>query len=252
MQNTSIPEDWEHYMSEFDGMPGSITVNLALKDKNIQERYPIQVSFNLPISPCRPDGLSDGDALDKAAIEEDRILSDLQMPGRKMVSVGTFTYNCERRLYYYFENANQLEEQLQALLSAYPAETTDLTVLEDKQWDAYSDFLYPNDYHYQQIMNNRVMAQLLDAGDNPDLPRILEHFLYFKTEADRTSAADEAVANHYRLFAQEFIDQEYPYSLGVAFQAPLHDVHSQSYYLMDLARKYNGDYDGWGCTVTNE
>lgn len=242
----NIPENWGLYIADYEGKPGSVAVNLALRDPAIQNAFPFRASFSLPISPCRPDGLSEGNALEIAGKEEDRIMDAISKSGKKFTVAGTFTHNCQRRIYLYLDKDNGLQNELTSLLKKYPASVTDIKVLQESSWSAYSEFLYPNKYNYQQIGNNDVIRQLMQAGDDPSKPRMLEHMLYFKTDEDRTSALAEAIAAKFKLISQE-VDKnhDYAYTLEIGFESPLQEVHPQTYYLVDLAEKHNGKYDGW-------
>ena len=47
----------------------------------------------------------------------------------------------------------------------------------------------------------------------------------------------------------EDIDKEYPYELVIGREDDFEDIDETVWYLMDLAEEFDGEYDGWGCSV---
>lgn len=48
----------------------------------------------------------------------------------------------------------------------------------DPDWEEYLDFLYPDEYSYQCIQNRRVVMSLEENGNDPEILREVDHWLY--------------------------------------------------------------------------
>lgn len=102
--------------------------------------------------------------------------------------------------------------------------------------------------------NLRVINQLKNAGDKQHIKRIVEHFIFFKTEHDRSRFIEYARANHYTIGKSNTHAAEaekYPYSIQISkvSDVELETMNKITATLKEAARKYNGDYDGWGAPV---
>ncbi|MDU3925208.1 MAG: ribonuclease E inhibitor RraB [Staphylococcus aureus] len=45
------------------------------------------------------------------------------------------------------------------------------------------------------------------------------------------------------------IDKEYPYVLVIGREDAFEDINETVWYLMDLAKEFDGEYDGWGSHI---
>ena len=45
------------------------------------------------------------------------------------------------------------------------------------------------------------------------------------------------------------IDKEYPYVLVIGGEDAFEDINETVWYLMDLAKEFDGEYDGWGSHI---
>ena len=118
----------------------------------------------------------------------------------------------------------------------------------------YFHALYPDKYEYQSIMNMRLIENIKSDGDSM-VPRVLEHCLLFKTEENGEAflakvmeacfikLSSEGLSNN------EDIDKEYPYVLVIGREDAFEDINETVWYLMDLAKEFDGEYDGWGCHI---
>ena len=103
------------------------------------------------------------------------------------------------------------------------------------------------------MSNRRVLEILEERGDKLNVPREVNHWIYFKNEEDR-GAFERAVNVQNFTTIDSGFDQnygEYAYKLVVAKteNVDVGDIDSYSSLLLALAEQFNGDYDGWECPM---
>lgn len=136
---------WWTYLADYDGLPGSVVVDLALKPTAPASRHNTLLVTGISYS-TRPDG----SGLPSEA--ELDFLSGLGTERLELISkhfdailVGSFTHDGERLDYFYVTDATGLDE---ALKHFYESECPDRQIFtqikSDAEWDAYLNFLYPN------------------------------------------------------------------------------------------------------------
>jgi hypothetical protein len=92
-------------------------------------------------------------------------------------------------------------------------------IKEDEEWKNYHSFLYPNPYEFQGIKNREVTFQLEQNGDNPEVKRMVDHWIDFKDKSNLKSFIDSAVAKGFEVLSEQQNDhEEFKYSLNIAKQ----------------------------------
>src|SRR5690606_31191733 len=69
----------------------------------------------------------------------------------------------------------------------FPAYKYFIDIKFDPEWEAYLQFLYPNEETQEFMANEKVLAQLRQAGDDLSKPRQVDHWIYFKDNRSRNS-----------------------------------------------------------------
>ena len=161
---------------------------------------------------------------------------------------GTFTYQCERKGYYYIKDTNNIREKLSALYKKqFPTYQAIINIREDADWEAYLTFLYPNEETMEYMRNEKIVMKLNEAGDKLDKERPVDHWLYFPNAKARDSFVVYATVKGFKIESQEMIDGIKPYQLHISRvdKADLSSISQLTLQLRREARKYDGDYDGW-------
>lgn len=244
-------DHWEVYMAQYEKGPGSTIVNMDLKKMAPDKGLPFLFSAGVFFTDCS-DGLPSVKELNVLNEISDSIVA-LVNRLIKNTLVGTFTYQCQRRDYFYVTDTAGLREQVTALIAKYflsykPA----FNIQADKVWEAYLEFLYPSETIMEYIKNEKIVSQLEKAGDKLDKPRQVDHWLYFKTEADQNCFIKYAAQQHYKTEEKEKISSAaYPFKLHIS-RIDKVDISSISGITLTLeqeAKKCNGNYDGWETSV---
>jgi hypothetical protein len=153
-------ELWWSYLADYDGLPGSIVVNLALKARApMRERPTLLVTGVSYQSSSENSGLPDAAELDFLKRLSTMRLKVIAQHSTAILA-GTFTHKNERLDYIYVADSAGLEVALRSFYQTEcPTRRTYINVKSDPQWLAYSDFLYPG---AQTIEHNRT--ELIKLG----------------------------------------------------------------------------------------
>lgn len=244
--------EWDTYLARYEKGPGSTLVNMSLKKTAPDTQYPFLFAAGVQFRNCTAEGLPAPLAFNSLNKISDSVVTLLNRLGKPVLS-GTFTYQCERKDYFYVTDTSGLREAVANLLARqFPGYTPAFLVKEDRPWDAYLRFLYPNEETREYMGNQKVVMQLQKAGDKLDQPRPVEHWLYFKTEAGRECFIYTAVSKKFKVESKETITTHpFPYKVRVSRtdRVDLGSVNALTRWLKEEAKKCEGEYDGWETVV---
>jgi regulator of RNase E activity RraB len=125
------------------------------------------------------------------------------------------------------------------------------------EWDHYLGTLYPSDTNLQRMQNRRLLEGLAAEGDVHELPRKVDHWLYFADEEGRMACRDTLTAIGFELEEETVAEDEgsqLPFALVVSRvdSVDKQSINGVTLELVRLAGECRGDYDGWGCEATRE
>lgn len=240
-------------MCRIEGAPASIRTNLALIEVAPLEGLSQRLQFYIKMQNPRPDGLSSN--------EEYPILCDIEDAiGDKAEAIGAILAGVVKsegflELWFYTQNAEALAKTCEDALQTFEGYQSGYNIAEDPEWEDYFGFLYPDEFSYQTMQNRKVLMQLEKNGDKMEVPREIDHFIYFKEAAQQQAFAKEAEAKGFkvRLGDDEFVEEqkaegkEYPYMVEATREDSPLDINDIVWDLLELASPFEGDYDGWGC-----
>ncbi len=253
MNNKNLPQNWDFFMCRIEGAPASIRTNLALIEVAPLEGLSQRLQFYIKMQNPRPDGLSSN--------EEYPILCDIEDAiGEKAGATGAVLAGVVKsegflELWFYTQNAEALAKTCEEALQTFEGYQSGYNIAEDPEWEDYFGFLYPDEFSYQTMQNRKVLMQLEKNGDKMEVPREIDHFIYFKEMAQQQAFAKEAEAKGFkvRFNDDEFLEdrkaegKEYPYMVEATREDSPLAINDIVWDLLELASPFEGNYDGWGC-----
>jgi hypothetical protein len=244
----SQEENWDVYMAQYEKGVGSTIINMSLKNSAPIKEFPYMLKTGVKLINCSVEGLPAKEEFDVLYAISDKVKSVIDS-NLKNKAVGTFSYQCERIDYYYVSDTNRIRKLLEsAYQKNFPDYKYSITFRKDSSWEAYLEFLYPNEETYEYMTNDKVILNLIKEGDDLSKPRQVDHWLYFKSEADRDNFIPFAVLEKYKVESKEFLkDSKLKYKLQISRMDKV-DVGSISKITLELrkkAKQLNGVYDGW-------
>ena len=250
-----IDEDWGVYLynSFAYDLPAVIRANLALRDFEYTANYPKRLELQILYKNADDNGFPTREEGEYLYDIEDAVVEIIEKHGDILAGV----VKCDERVHIdaYAKNELGYYDEISEMMSEnFPEYAYTFVVFEDKDWDMYFHALYPDKYEYQSIMNMRLIENIKSDGDSM-VPRVLEHCLLFKTEENGEAFLAKVMEDGFiklsseNLSNNEDIDKEYPYVLVIGREDAFEDINETVWYLMDLAKEFDGEYDGWGCHI---
>ena len=253
MNNKNLPQNWDFFMCRIEGAPASIRTNLALIEVAPLEGLSQRLQFYIKMQNPRPDGLSSNEEYPILCDIEDAIGEKAEATGA--VLAGVVKSEGFLELWFYTQNAEALAKTCEDALQTFEGYQSGYNIAEDPEWEDYFGFLYPDEFFYQTMQNRKVLMQLEKNGDKMEVPREIDHFIYFKEAAQQQAFAKEAEAKGFkvRFNDDEFVEdrkaegKEYPYMVEATREDSPLNIDDIVWDLLELASPFEGNYDGWGC-----
>lgn len=247
-----VPEDWNFYMCQIDEVPASYFLNLALaKIAPITNRSTL-LWVEIKMNCSRKDGLSSSEEFEHLAQIEDQIIPALTSE-LAILYVGRLTHNHLRDLYFYCEDGTDPEHIINEVMQFYPEYRYRFDQKLDSDWSTYFNYMYPSKEIMQTISNRSVIENLQNHGDNLEVARAIDHWIYFKNEVDLHKFVEIILSWDFQINQRNKIEEYdgFPYQLQIS-KTEFVDQQSIDHctlQLSQLANQLNGEYDGWETVV---
>ena len=179
---------------------------------------------------------------------EDAILENLNP--KNFLNVGRVTSNGVRDIIFYSDqqSSNALMETADQFIAPTGYAYEVFEIEEDETWEFYHEFLYPNQYQQQHMGNQQVLFSLEEAGDSLEVPRKVDHWLYFHDLKMMKSFIKEVKKHRFAIEEKsKQMDEDGKYFVRISRTdyVDLHSINEVTDLLIEIADKYEGDYDGW-------
>jgi hypothetical protein len=188
----------------------------------------------------------DSELLGTVEDEIDSQLTDLDFV------VGAITYADSKSFYYYTMQEKLLFNRLNKILSKYRKLKCEISVAEDPKWDFYLDTLYPDAYEKQWKMDREVVEQLKANNDNLQIPREINHWIYFLEKKSIEDFKRNLNSNFYRIVEEETLQESgFPFRLIISHTSTV-EFETINHITTELLKKTieaGGNYDGWESPV---
>jgi uncharacterized protein (TIGR01619 family) len=153
--NVQQRDFWWAYLADYDGRPGSIIVNLALKERAPVADYQRLIVTGVNYASPDTNGLPSSSELDFLNVLAEKRLKIINQLTPSMFA-GAFTHNGELLDYIYVRDTKGVEEVLKKFYQdSCPDRKQYINLKEDSKWEAYFEFLFPNaqtiEFHRQEL-----------------------------------------------------------------------------------------------------
>ncbi len=97
--------------------------------------------------------------------------------------------------------------------------------------------------------NKKALKNLRDNGDDHELEREVEHWIYFSSEENIDEFIKEVQNKGYKFIKKDMVEGEFEVLISRVDNIILENVNEYVLELEDISKKHGGEYDGWGCYV---
>ncbi len=247
-------EELDFYFSETRGARLVVTVDLGAAELAPMATHPLRLAARISMQSPRADGLRRRSEADALFDLEDRLVERLGevLP---LLMVGRTVMAGDVTIWWYAPRAAEarLEELAEGLTEVRGGYEVHLSLERDADWRFYTDFLFPDAYNLQVMLNRRRLMTMLEHGDDGSRPRELEHLAYFETEEEAQAVAERLQRAGFDveiplLDAQLPVDAELPWALRFCHVDTLSGgrIDEVCMGIIDLVLEGGGIYEGWG------
>jgi uncharacterized protein (TIGR01619 family) len=129
-----------------------------------------------------------------------------------------------------------------------------INIKEDKDWEYYLAFLYPNEQTLNYMGDSKVVLSLMQGGDKLEKPRKVEHFIYFDEEKSRDGFIEFVKKENYKVEAKTYNNESKLYSAHISRvdKVDLSSINQITEHLRKIAATFKGDYDGWETVLVKD
>lgn len=245
-----MQEYWELYMKSVDGHPASVLFNAGISEELILEDKPYLGFIKLQMNEPSDKGfMSESEEIILSNIEDRLEMEALRY--RIGNYVGRIISDGKVTFLYYLKYAFEWPDVVKAAMTYFQEYSYEYGTKEDEQYLVYQNLLYPTEIEWQMIHNHKVCDRLFQNGDNLILPRAIEHTAYFRTADGRESYGQKLREDSYNI--KEFFETELELGFGIRFyridRPYYYDIDAITIKLIEWARLYSGEYDGWETSI---
>lgn len=241
-----MSDDWDVYFTHVEDKPASMLLDLGLAPEAPIPGLSIMCYITVDFLDPDENGFSKRGEYDRLSALEDALVSAVSH--ETSIFVGRCTTAGRRDFFFYMDNAKGVEERVEGVMAAFDEYTWDMGLVEEPGWDAYFEYLYPDEQGMDTIRNNRVRRNLEAHNDDLSAPREIDHWVQFQTRDDMEAFIPEAEREGFRITVSEKQPGK-PFELLLQRADAPDDIDDVTWPLRELAGAHGGAYDGWGCEV---
>ena len=251
-------EDFDFYFSELKKARLVVALDLGAAEVAPLPSHPWKLQARINMLTPREDGLRRQQEADALFELEDRLVTAFEerLP---LLYVGRIIAAGQVTLIWYAPAA--VQEHLEALTEVVLADRGEyevkLSLSEDPAWCFYFDFLFPDVYNLQVMLNRRRLMTLEDHGDDGLLPRELDHLCHFPTYDQAAKASRLLATAGFQVdeIEEAIAPSDHPEEAGWTLQFQRLDRLAQGQVddvcikILDIILPLDGHYEGWGVTL---
>jgi len=130
----------------------------------------------------------------------------------------------------------------------------DLGDQEDPLWEQYLHVLYPSPEDLQRIANMDLLEVLVQKGDVLTVAREVQHWIYFRSEPSRSRFRDAATGAGFGIVGESESKEELPFGISVTRTQSIEQasIDRTVIELLNLAQRFEGEYDGWETPIVTQ
>ena len=110
---------------------------------------------------------------------------------------------------------------------------------------------FENGKRVQIESNQKVINALRNEGDKLTAEREVFHWIYFKSEDEKSSYLKEVMGEGFKFVSLNKIEDKLPFQLQIKRidKVDIESVNDYVIYLWEKAIEHGGEYDGWETSV---
>jgi hypothetical protein len=230
-------DEWDFYPCRVDDEPASILINLKFMYEDPREVNDHVHHALIRMADPGPQGVGTRAEMERLTPIEDAVFDRVERAGGQ--PVGRLRSQGVWQLSAYGPRDMAWAAWVQELAGP----NVEVQCQPDADSNYLNEFLLPDAERLQWIMDRRVCDQLRQQGDEPSLPRPVDHFVEYENQAP--AGLVEALQGS----GFDVTDTGEGLECIKVHDVQLDTVHEITMALNDLADEHDAAYSGWGCPV---
>lgn len=151
----------------------------------------------------------------------------------------------------YVAREEGVEDDVRELVADHPGHRVRVVLASDPGWLHVRETLYPDRIQSQWMQDRRVVEALASSGDRLEVPRPVDHALYFRSHEARQAFTRLVHAEGFECDVATDGDGSLRFGLVARRSDPvvLAHIHRVVRGLIERAEACGGQYDNWGAPV---
>jgi uncharacterized protein (TIGR01619 family) len=244
-----MSENWDVYFGFIDEKPASVVLDMDAFNEINTEEYQYAHCLRLIVKNPTEDGFPINNEADHLGEIEESAIDFLA--SQNFINVGRITTDGVRDIIFYSRQvaSDPIAEAAKRFVQPTGYEASIFQIEEDDNWEFYFDFLYPNPYQLQHMGNRQVVEHLEDSGDTLEIPRKVEHWLYFESAKMMKRFAKAVKKEGFALENETQEEGKYILTISRVDVVDFQSINEVTDLLVEIAEQYEGEYDGWETVV---
>ena len=250
-----MSDEWDFYFARINDAPASIFIDLGIRAEVPLEKRPWLLWVWAQLQAPKPDGLATNEEaarLNTVGEALDAVIS--ATCGAQLVA--RVTGSGRREFYFYAAEPGELQSAAASAMKGFADYKYDFGSTFQPEWDQYL-MLFPSDTNLERMQNRRMLENLAQQGDVHELPRKVEHWLYFADESTRSACREALITLGFAIEDESRIGGRgrrpaLPARGLAGRQVDSHTINGITIELARLTREHEGVYDGWDCMAMRD
>ncbi|MCG3133050.1 MAG: hypothetical protein HMLKMBBP_00141 [Planctomycetes bacterium] len=251
MTGLSFPDRrYEPYVTSIEGVPAMVLADLAAIEGGPDPSRPALLRVRIAFLEAGAEGFRGEREEPRFAAMEEALVAAVEsrLSARWAGRISRHGY---AEYAFYCRDARSAAPVVQGVLDRHRPYRFRHDVEDDPAWDYLRSFLAPGPKEMHQIRSRHVRVALDAEGDDPSIPRQIDHFAHFASPADRDAVrADLEKLGFVIGESGTAPDGRATLAFHQVAPADLRTVSAAGYDAIDACAARGGTYDGWGCKVT--
>lgn len=238
--------NWADYVVKKE--KGMMTVSVDLSFNDNRPAYRNLLIVGTQFRECMNNGHPKPEALEKLYRFSDDAFAVIDSISRNRL-VGIITYQCMGFDVYYVKDTMGIRDELNRIMAeTHAQERCYITIQNDRKWQYYFQQLLPNNFDLNQLMDHKLLFDMVLQGDDLTGEREIRHWIYFNREKKRAQLAEKLKSLKFSMDSLNYVeDRPAPYELQISRKDSIGPIYIQQLTTMlrILSLSHAGNYDGW-------
>ena len=157
-------------------------------------------------------------------------------------------------IYAYTYNTEELKKEIEkSKLVGRIGKNMNISFKNDQNWEIYQSKLFPDQWNYQKIQNQRIIEDLQAKGDVNTKLHIVSHMISFSSDME-SAEKFVAKAKTWKYYVDEVAEEDGIVKAVISKKSKtdIESITIVTYEVMNLAKEFGGEYVEWSTRVMRD